>query len=134
MNSLESLNKKDGLSKPLSKPWEPSSQLVVADKDPRFSYRWCSVDSLEKKLAEGWEVVCKTVGDKVTVDGALQKPDNTYRKGRLILCRIPKEIATEMKEYWRKQSGIDLIKAEAAKLKKEMSSDNTAAYGGIKIG
>lgn len=134
MGSLEGLNKKDVVSAPLSKPWEPSSQLVVANKDPKFAYRWCSINNLEKKLEEGWEVVCKTVGDKVTVDGALQKPDNTYRKGGLILCRMPKEISKERNEYWRKQSGTDLIKGEAEKLKKQMSSGNTAAYGEIKIG
>jgi len=129
MSLLENLNKFG-----LKKPWAPANQLNVTNKDARFVQRWCSIDNLEHKIAEGWEVVSRTSDPniKIAADGALLKPDNTYRKGRLILCRMPKEIAKERNDYYRKQSGADMLKDEVEKLNKQLDGNVVGTYGEVK--
>ncbi len=99
-----------------SKPWEPASLLVVKDKDANYTYRWCSKDLLEKRIAEGWEVV-RSVTQKVTEKSPAQtlmdgkSVDSTIQKRNLILCRMPKDMAVQRNEYFRKLDGSRIQQA-----------------------
>jgi len=88
--------------KPVS--WKPASVLTVTDKDPNYSYRWCRKDIIDKKMAEGWQVINKSTGDKIDapvhtfMDGS--QDDSTVQKRELILCRMPKEVAKARNDYY----------------------------------
>ena len=116
--------------KPISTPWKPARVLDIPDsmKDPRFQYRWVSKNKLgnvQKKLQEGWEIdhelsmkLNDMFGLNKTLEDAKQQGTVIHMR-ELILMRIPKKIAAQRNEYYRKRGDLKSVK----ELKKEMGKN-----------
>ena len=117
----------------MSKPWEPSSVLHVQGKDPRFNYRWISKDNVDKRLAEGWEIVKGTTPDSAKgksltlADG--RSVDSVTSVRNLILARMPKEKAEARNKYYEKMSQ-DSIDAVDGKFRTDTAGQS---YGKVKV-
>lgn len=117
-------------------PWKPASILHVDDKDPNYNYKWCRRDTLDKRLAEGWEPVSAKSGTKAgsmtLIDGT--QLNNLICKRNLVLCRIPRERAKAREEYFSRktESAVEAQLNEYKGVTRVPGSGNMA-YGNIKI-
>ncbi len=101
-----------------STPWKPARVIDIPEsyKDPRFTYRWCNtlkMGNIQKKIQEGWEIdkiLSKKLNELYGLNRTLEDGspmDSTVKMRELIVMRIPKEMAEERNEYYRKRGQID---------------------------
>ena len=120
-----------------TKPWKPPTKLTVTGKDPAYAYRWIHVDNLDSAL-ENWEVVKSqskerlqsvTLSDGTPIDGVI-------KRGNLILCRMPKELAEQRNKYYQAQTS-KLLESSVEHYKNSISQYSAnrsgGAYGSIVI-
>lgn len=99
-------------------PWKPARITEIPEnlKDHRFVYRQCNTQktgNIQKKLQEGWEIdhiLSKKLNELYGLTRTLQDGspmDSTFQIRELIVMRMPKEMAHERNEYYRKRSSID---------------------------
>lgn len=99
------------------KVWQPAALLPEPDKQPGYAYRWIRVSTLGEsdarnvsaKLREGWEAVRveEQPQFKYFLDPNSRFKDNV-EIGGLLLCKAPKELMTQRKEYFAQKNQAQL--------------------------
>jgi hypothetical protein len=118
--------------------WRPARRLDVNDKDPNFSYRWLDSrdpGNIEKKQAEGWQVVSKLTSDKSVPADGTTAPTTLLGVRELTLGRMPKEMAEARNAYFQKDTA-ERTKALGGKLRSDLNNRGGAtaeSYGKIVI-
>ena len=98
-----------------TQPWRPAPILAVTGKKPGFGYRWVRPDQVDKRLAEGWELVKKGQADAPAVTGIESREsveDDNVRRRDMYLMRAPKELIEARDAYYRAK-GNDAINEHA---------------------
>lgn len=119
-----------------TKPWRPASLLHVINKDPNFVYRWVREDNMEKAMLEGREPVRSTnkngesapfitLSDGTRIDGVV-------RKRRLILCKMPREMAEARDNYYQERTNM-LLESTTAEYESRVAGEGSKPYGQIQI-
>lgn len=95
------------------KVWQPAAALPEPDRQPGYAYRWVRVSSLgqsdprnvSSKLREGWEPVRAEEQPqyKFFLDKDSKFKDN-IEIGGLLLCKAPKELMEQRKEYFARKN------------------------------
>lgn len=127
--------------KKVTTPWKPASLLQMKGKEAGWRYRWCARDTLDKKLAEGWEPVQAqkspqgkdaALGDITLVDGT--RLTGIIIKRDLVYCRMPEEMAKSREEYYAKLTdGALQSKMDEFKKDTNIPGQGQLSYGSIKI-
>lgn len=117
----------------VTKPWEPASVLHVGNKDPRFAYRWISKDNIDKRIAEGWEIIKGVSPDKakgkiLTLADGTQLDSCTVVRN-LVLARMPKERAASRNKYYE-----DVAKDSVKEVDRKFRTDSKGqGYGKVEV-
>jgi hypothetical protein len=118
LNTASAVKSEQAAEKSVSTPWKPARITEIPEylKDPRFIYRGCNskkTGNIQKKLQEGWEVdkeLSKKLDELYGLNRTIQDGsplDSTHQVRELIYMRMPKELALERNEYYRKRGQID---------------------------
>ncbi len=119
-------------------PWKPANIIDMVEKHrrPGFRPRWVRVDQVDKKTAEGWNIIIgknqqDVSHERTIIDG---KPlDGTVRKRGLILMEMPEEMAQARAEYHKNLTEMS-VKNKAKQFAKDTTVDGSiTGYGEIKI-
>jgi hypothetical protein len=110
-------------------PWKPARilDLPASLRKPGMRPRWVNKDKLgniQKKIAEGWEMVKVPAAKKQELEMTLQDSlgvDGTIQMRELILMWMPEEIAEERNKYYAQQGHVDSTRLRES-MKKSVSS------------
>lgn len=118
--------------------WRPARRLDVNDKNPNFAYRWLDSrdpGNIEKKQAEGWQVVSKLTSDKSVPADGTTAPTTLLGVRELTLGRMPKDMAEARNAYFQKDTA-ERTQALGGKLRGDLRNKHGATadtYGKIVI-
>lgn len=120
--------------------WKPANVDEIFDKEPGYRYRKVNKDpnNFAKKLAEQWEVVSDTGGQKTTMEAGYGRIDDgkaltSVRENRdSILMRIPEEIAKERDAYINSRSARQ-VQGLRKQAEKSLSETGAPTHGSISI-
>ena len=118
--------------------WRPAKRLDVNNKDPGYSYRWLNsrdAENMDKKQAEGWQVVSKLTSDKSTPADGTTAPTTLLGVRELTLARMPKEMAEARNAFFQKDTA-ERTQALGGKLRGDLKNRQGATaetYGKIVI-
>lgn len=137
---FDKVEKKVEVKRKPTQPWRPANLLDAASRYKKkvegiFRLRWVRKDQVEKKLAEGWEIVKESPEEispeKTIIDGS--PIDGVVRKRGLILCRMPEDMAKARAEYFSKLTDTS-VKEHEKRFKDEVTVDGKSLGSGeIKV-
>lgn len=110
-------------------PWKQARILTGVKIRDGFTGRWCRMDTIDKKLAEGWEFVkgaADTNAPITLIDGT--KINNCIRRRNLILMEMPNEMVESRNEYFRQMGDLG-VTAQKEEFERQARSEGITPYG-----
>ena len=120
------------------KTWKPANKLAVANRNPNFRYRWLDsrdAGNMEKKQAEGWQVISKLTSDTSEHADGTTAPTTLLGYRELTLARMDNETAEARNAYFQKDTAERTL-ALGTSLKRDLKNPHGATaenYGKIVI-